>query len=253
MKKNWHDLTEHFDELSENIIQDIEKRILITLSYQPKRTFNELWNKQGPSNKFAYHLKALERKSLVEKARDGKYNLTTKGKKHVAYIEQQSGDHCDFPVIAVITVIMKDDKYLMTHRTKEPFYGYWGLHGGKLRSTNYILEQANESIKTETGLTCDVALKGLFSSKTYVNSKFSYHHQLFIVKATNPKGTLLKETKKGLNKWVSPEEFRKLTILPNIPHLIKIATGKHFRWIEADRFLENDTFKDIIVRKDSII
>ncbi len=253
MKNKWHDLSVHFDEMEDITIQNIEKRILITLCYQPKRTFNELWKKLGPSNKFAYHLKVLEKKSLVEKANDGKYILTLKGKKHVAYVEQKSGEHCEFPVVAVITVIMKDNKYLMTHRTKEPFYGYWGLHGGKLRSTNYILEQANESIKTETGLTCDVALKGLFSSKTYVNNQFSYHHQLFIVKATNPKWTLLKETKKGLNKWVSSEELKKLNTLPNIPHLIKIATGKRFRWIEADRFQENGVFVRMDVKKDILL
>ncbi len=253
MKNNWHDLNEHFDDFEEIKIQNIEKRILITLMYKPKRSFNELWNKEGASNKFAYHLKSLEKDGLVEKGKEGKYLLTIKGKKHVAYIEQKSGDSCEFPIVAVITLIIKNGKYLMTHRTKEPFYGYWGLHGGKLRSTNYILEQAEESIKTETGLTCDMVLKGLFSSKTYVNNQFSYHHQLFIVKATNPKGTLLKETKKGLNKWVSMGEVKKLNILPNIPHIVKIATGKHFRWIEADRFQENGVFTRMDVKKDILL
>ena len=252
MKKQAYYLTE-LPEVSPVVtFQNIQEKILFLLMYHPAMTFNELWHKEGRSNKFAYHLKVLEKKNLVEKTKDGKYKLTVEGKKQVAYLEENSGKEVEFPIVAVITVIMKDDHYLMLHRTKEPFHGYWGIHGGKLRSTNYILEQAKESIKKETGLTCTVELNGLFSSKSYVDKQYVYNHQLFVVKATNPKGTLLKETKKGANKWVRKDEVKKLKILPNIPHLIKIATGKRFRWIEADRFQEGDQMT-VKVKKDIVI
>ncbi|MBI2103171.1 hypothetical protein HYT55_04985 [Candidatus Woesearchaeota archaeon] len=252
MKQNWHNLG-HFVDAEKNKIKNIESRILTSLMCNPQQTFNELWKKEGASNKFAYHLKVLGKKGLVEKNEIGKYQLTVEGKKSVAHIEQDKGNVCEFPIIAIITLVVKGSQYLLMHRTKEPFYGYWGLHGGKLRSTNYILEQAKESIQRETGLTCDVELKGLFSSKTYVNDKFSYSHQLFIVRATDPKGVLLLKTRKGVNRWVEKKDVTGLKTLPNIPHLIKIATGKRFRWIEADRFQEGNDFTKMDVKKDILL
>ena len=251
MKKKAYYPIEFPDDSLTSTVKNNQEKILLLLMYNPAMTFNELWNKEGRSNKFAYHLKVLERRKLVKKAGNGKYELTVDGKKQVAYIDEQNGKKCESPIVAVIALIIKDNKYLMLHRKKEPFHGYWGIHGGKLRSTNYILEQAYESVRKETGLKCDVELKGLFSSKSYVNKEFVYNHQLFIVKATNPRGSLLKETKKGHNKWVKKEDVKQLDILPNIPHLVKIATGKKFRWIEADRFKEGNSFS-IDVKKDIV-
>jgi hypothetical protein len=86
-----------------------------------------------------------------------------------------------------------------------------------------------------SGLDCEFELKGLFSSKSYAEGKFVFSHQLFVVKASNPQGELLEKTKKGENTWFAKEEVESLKILPNIPHLIKIANSDTFSWVEADR------------------
>lgn len=241
-------------EKKEPPVQNIQHRILSKLMYNPLLTFNKLWNKEGESNKFAYHLKKLEKEGLVRKAEKG-YQLTAKGKKYVTYMEGKTGEVWKFPVIVVTTVILdeKNNKILMLERGKEPFRGYWGIHGGKLKFSQYILECAKESILEETGLTCDVKLKGLFSSKTFDGKELAYNHQLFIVKATNPKGKLLKQTNKGRNRWVNRKDIKKLRILPNIPLLISIAMSKRFRWIEADRFQENEMFKGMDVKTNQMI
>ncbi|PIN74363.1 hypothetical protein COV20_00370 [Candidatus Woesearchaeota archaeon CG10_big_fil_rev_8_21_14_0_10_45_16] len=233
----------------ETVIDAIPEKILISLMYRPGMTFNELWNKKGRSNRFAYHVKKLQESNLIKKDDQGKYKLTTKGKKRVAYLESLTGDRCELPIVAVIILVTDGDKVLLYERAKEPFYGYWGAHGGKLRSTNYILEQARESIKKETGLECDLELKGLFSAKTYADDDIFYGHQLFVLKGSNPRGKLLKSTKKGTHRWVKKDEVSKLRILPNIPHLIKIIDSERFRWIEADRFQKKDTFS-MKIRKD---
>src|SRR3989338_4377359 len=222
---------------------DIQKKILLSLMHNPLMNFNKLWNREGRSNKFAYHLKILEKKGFVEKRKCQGYKLTLEGMKRVSYIESDNGENSQFPIMAVVVLIAKENKYLMIHRTKEPFHGYWGLPGGKLRANNYILEQAKESVKKETGLSCDLELKGLFSSKTYVNRMLAYNHQLFVVKAVNPKGTLIEKTRKGGNKWIKKGEVDKLRILPNIPLLVKIANGKKFSWIQADRIQKDGSIK----------
>ena len=249
--KNQNPDIEEPQEPSESAIDSIPEKILISLMYRQGLTFNELWNKKGRSNKFAYHLKKLMDNGFVTKDDSGKYALTTKGKKRVAYLESLTGDRCELPIVAVIVVVTKGRQVLLINRTKEPFYGYWGVHGGKLRSTNSILEQAKESLKNETGLECNLELKGLFSAKTFTEDLF-YSHQLFIVKGTNPRGELIKKTKKGINQWVRKNEITKLRVLPNIPHLIKIIKGKRFRWIEAERFQKDNKFS-MNVKKDVVL
>ena len=134
-------------------------------------------------------------------------------------------------------------------RTKEPFYGYWGFIGGKMNFDHYILESANKEVKQETGLTCDLELKGLFSTKTYNNNNLSYNHQMFIIKGTNPRGELLERTREGINKWVEINKINNLHIFPNAPYSIEIAQSKNFKWIEADRIQENDKFTEIKIIK----
>lgn len=228
------------------------QKILKKLMHSPLMSFNELWNKEGESNKFAYHLKVLEEDNFIQKSDEG-YQLTHQGKKYVAYLEGKTGERSQFPLMGVIIVILNEEnnKVLMQKRTKEPFYGYWGYVGGKLKFSQYILECAKEEIKEETGLECDVELKGLFSSKTYNNDSLSYNHQMFVVKATNPKGTLIKENREGVNLWFKIEDISNLKTFPNIQNSLSISLSKGFKWVEADRFQENDEFKDIkIVREE---
>lgn len=234
-------------------IENNQQKILQRLMYKPVMTFNELWDKEGRSNKFAYHLKTLEKKGLVEKRDDGYYQLTHEGKQKVAYIENETGKEAKFPLLVVATVIIDEtsNKILMFKRTKEPFYGYWGFQGGKLTFSDYILECAQKEIKQETGFECDIELKGLFSAKTFNNDKLSFNHQLFVVKGTNPRGQLLEKTREGENKWMTREEINSIKTLPNIPLLIDIAFSKNFRWIEADRIQKDGIFVDMNVRKDS--
>lgn len=236
------------------IIENPRNKILSKLTYNSALAFNKLWNKEGESNRFAYHLKKLEQDGFIKKTEKG-YSLTRKGKEYVTYMEGKTGETWKFPVIAVTTVIFnkKENNVLMLERAKEPFRGYWGLHGGRLKFSDYILECAKDSILEETGLICHVELKGLFSSKTFEEHELSYNHQLFVVKATQPKGTLLQKTSKGRNKWVPLLRLSKLKILPNIPLLVDIAKSRKFRWIEADRFQENDLFKGLTVKKDIVL
>lgn len=222
--------------------------ILRKLMHKQFLSFNELWGKEGTSNSFAYHLKVLEEDGFIKKTESG-YCLTHAGKKYAAYVEGESGTQAKFPLVGVIVVIIKDDKVLLMKRTKEPFYGYWGFVGGKLKFTQYILECAAQEVKEETGLECDLELKGLFSSKTYNKKELSYNHQMFIIKGSNPRGELLRKTREGECAWVNVSEVSKLNIFPNVLHSIDMAQSEGFRWLEADRHQENDEFTSMDVLK----
>ncbi len=233
-------------------IEHDQQRILKILMHNPLKTFNQLWDKEGRSNKFAYHLRVLEDRGLVEKTEAGPYQLTAKGKQHVTYLEGETGKKVKFPVLAVIPIVYdeKTKKFLMIHRKKEPFHGYLGFPGGKLNFSQYIFECAKEKLLQETGLECDFEFKGIFSSKTFENDTLAYNHQLFIIKATNPKGKLIPETREGKNIWLTREEALQQKILPNIPHLIDVIQCEGFKWVEADRLKKDGTFTDMNVLRD---
>ena len=226
-----------------------KERIIRKLMHEPELTFNQLWDKQGPSNKFAYHLKVLEEEKIISKTDKG-YSLTHLGKKQSAYIEGETGRKETAPLIGVISVVYHDNKFLMIKRTKEPFYGYWAFHGGKLKFNQYILECAKEEIKEETGFECDVKLKGIFCSKTFSNDNLSYNHQMFIVKATNPQGNLITKTREGENKWFTVEEMQELKKFPNDSKIVEMVLSDGFTWVEADRFQENDEFKEMKILRE---
>lgn len=231
-----------------------QQTIIRKLMHYPGLTFNELWNKEGVSSAFAYHLKILCEQGFVEKKDEG-YYLSSQGKSHATYVEGESGKEAKFPLIGIIVVVYDTltDRYLLMKRLKEPFYGYWGFHGGKVKFNQYILECAEQELREETGLECDMELRGLFSAKTYNGGVLSYNHQMFIIKATNPRGTLIEKTREGFNQWFSRAEIDGLLAFPNVPESIKIIHSNHFRWVEADRFCENDVFKELTILKDKEI
>jgi len=229
------------------------QRILQRLMYHPNSTFNQMWAKVGRSNRFAYHVKSLEKEGLVEKSADGTYQLTHEGKKLVAYFESQTASEVKLPLLVAVVVVCDGDKFLMVQRDREPFREFWGFHGGKVQAGEYLLESAAKKVLEETGLECDLELKGMFSTKTYHNDKLGFTHQLMILKGINPRGKLLINGSKGENKWVTKKELDQLQRFPNIPHLLNIVEGKRFRWIEADRFQKEDKFIGMKILRDQII
>lgn len=227
------------------------QRILKRIMYSPGLTFSELWAKEGESNRFAYHLKVLEEDGLV--AKEGStYSLTHRGKRYAAYVDGETGKQNRAPLLGIIVVIYdaQADRFLMLRREREPFYGYWGFHGGKMEFGQYILECAQAEVAQETGLTCALELKGLYSSKTYNDGELAYNHQMFIVRASDPRGELIVKTREGENRWVAREELASLRAFPDLVQLAQIALGEGFRWIEADKLQENDAFTGMKVLRD---
>ncbi|NPE26936.1 NUDIX domain-containing protein [Methanococcoides sp. SA1] len=210
--------------------------ILRKLMHVPKMGFNELWGNEGESNKFAYHLRVLVEDGLVCKD-DEKYCLTNGGKRFCAYIEGGSGKKSRFPLLGILAVIYDEveDRYLVMKRTKEPFYGVWGLVGGKMGFDDYIEECGRREILEETGLECDVELKGIFSSKTYCGEELGYNHQMFVVLGRNPRGELKKGGREGDGVWMSLGEIEGLDSFPDVVPIIKMVRENGFGWLEMDK------------------
>ncbi|MBU0472484.1 MAG: NUDIX domain-containing protein [Nanoarchaeota archaeon] len=223
---------------------ELRNKILKELIHHQKRSFNELWNKEGESNKFAYHLKSMEKDGLIEKKNE-RYYLSSEGKKVAIFLDGETGTRPQYPLVAMIIAVFKDEKILTQKRLKEPFYGYSGLIGGKLTFGEELLECAARELKEETSLTVDLEIAGIVNFHTYNDNEKTYHHIMFVVRGTNPKGKLKKNIREGENSWVTKEEFLTKKIFPNIPYFLKWVKDGRFFVAEMDRFQKNHEFKDI--------
>lgn len=131
-----------------------QRMILKRLMHDAPLSFNQLWNKQGQSNLFAYHVKKLEERGFVVKDESG-YALTEQGKQEVTYLDGETGNREEPPLLGVVVVVIEQGRVLMTCRKKEPFAGVWGYIAGKMRKDEYILECASRELHEETGITCE--------------------------------------------------------------------------------------------------
>jgi hypothetical protein len=166
------------------ISHDIQKSILLKLIHTPEATFTELLGNERDSNKFAYHLGGLEKSNIILK-KDGKYSLSTEGKKISAFIEGDTGSKAAFPTFTHVLIVKDGDKILAQKRLKEPFYGYWGLISGKINFGFNIEECAKRDIEEETGLKAENAkFFGVNQAKTFEDDNMIHHHIMFFVEMT---------------------------------------------------------------------
>ena len=220
----------------------IKLLVLKTLLYQPNMQFNKLWKiVGGESNTFAYHLKKLITKELIEK-RDESYSLSISGRELANSLFQ--GEVSLRPISSVLIVIEKNDKVLCYRRLKQPSFGYYAFPGGKIKNDEYPLETAQRKVLQDTHLICKLTLKGIFHSKTIINQDVSYNNQIYVFAGKNPTGKLQKEFYKGVHMWIHPEKIPKSKKYPEVDSLLEIITSKSFKIIEMNRYKEDDTFKE---------
>jgi len=119
-------------EVKDSIIEnEVRAAIISKLMFMPLATFSDLYDGSMESNRFAYYLKTLEDEGLIRKEGMG-YVLTEEGKKFSTYLEGKTGKREKQPLLGVLAVGIDEDKVLLGERTKEPFYGFWALPGGKI-------------------------------------------------------------------------------------------------------------------------
>jgi len=226
-------------------IKDHEKeKIFKTLMAFPGSSFVDLWDKEIESNKFTYYLKTMEQEGLIEK-KNGKYYLTTKGKSESTEISGETGKKEANPHVTLLLVVKKGEKYILYYRLKEPYYGFCGFPGAKVKRGEEILEAAKRELKEETNLEGEgriICVQNIHM----LNSGEMFHHMLqFVVLFENPKGELVEENREGVYKWATKEKIlEQKNLFPDIPHVIKIVENNKFDLKEVKMHLgEGNTFK----------
>jgi ADP-ribose pyrophosphatase YjhB (NUDIX family) len=228
----------------ENEIKEIN-RIFKTLMHFPGSTFSDLWDKEIPSNKFTYHLKKMETEKLIEK-RDGKYYLTVAGKSFATTVDGETGTTRKRPLVGLLLIVKKDDKYILYHRQKEPYYGNCGFPGAKVEYGEEILDAAKRELFEETGLSCDGEIITIQNAVITNDKKLFGHITQYFVLFENPTGELIKENREGTYEWATKEKIiSQKNLFPDIPGAIEIVEENKFVVRETKIIQKNEKFKDI--------
>lgn len=221
--------------------EDIRNNIILKLIHNPWARFSDLWDKDIESNTFTYHLKKLETEGLLEKCGEI-YKLTSKGKRHSAFVEGDTGERAAFPISTVIVIAKDGDKILSQKRLKEPFYGCHGFISGKVNFGFNILECAKRDFMEEAGLEGDLEFKGMCMAKTFNDDELIFHHYIYYVLATNTKGKLIEKTHKAENFWVTIPDTKNLERFPDFDEVVKLVQKDKFFIRETERYQEKGKF-----------
>jgi 8-oxo-dGTP pyrophosphatase MutT (NUDIX family) len=124
---------------------------------------------------------------------------------------------------------------LIQQRLKQPYFGYYGFFGGKIKYGDTPLETVIRELKDETGLTAKkmtlVVLKHKMDySKTGELLEDKY---FFIFRAEGIKRKLIKEFEGGKNLWLTKEEILKLpNLFDGVDTTLATIGQKQFNYIE---------------------
>ena len=175
-------------------IHEFQISILRELLFKPRARFRDLNKLEITNDHFTFHLKHLIKEGLVKK--DGNYYLLTDDGKEFANrmdtdalrLERQAK-----VAIAIHAIRNRSGtaEYLMHQRLKEPFYGWYGSHSGKIRWGENPMDCANREFFEETGLTGDFKLKGIVHyHHVHKDGRFLEDKYFWVYRVTKVQGVL---------------------------------------------------------------
>jgi 8-oxo-dGTP pyrophosphatase MutT (NUDIX family) len=224
-------------------IHEYQISILRELLFNPYARFTDLKKVDITNDHFTFHLKHLIKEGLVKKI-DGKYSLTDDGKE---FANRMDTDALKLERQAKIGValhaIRKKNgitEHLVHQRLKEPFYGWYGSHSGKIRWGEDPLITAKREFKEETGLTGDFKLKGIIHYHHFhKDGRLLEDKYFWVYRVDDVKGKLIKRVPEGRNIWMSEAEYRKLkNVFATVDEVIEITNSESVLYIERERVVE---------------
>lgn len=195
-------------------IHDVQISILRELLFKPEARFSELNVLHLPNDHFTFHLHRLVDEGLVIK-KGTRYELTTPGKEFAGRMDTANLKLERQAKIGValhpIKVVKGKIFHLVHKRLKNPFYGWYGSHSGKIRWGETPLECARRELLEETGLSGSFHLKSIeHYFHVHEDGRFLEDKYFWVFKVDNLKGKLISKTEEGENIWMSENQYRKL-------------------------------------------
>lgn len=194
-------------------MHEIQTKILKELLFKPVAKFSDLNVTDLTNDHFTFHIKRLLELDLVCKTKSG-YELTTLGKEYAGRLDTDELVIERQAKTGVLLICIRNDKYLIQQRLKQPYYGFHGFMTGKTRWGETIAETATRELTEETGLVGIPQFVGLKHKMDYdLSGELLEDKFFFVVKFTNPTGKLIENFEGGKNMWLTKKEISQL---PNV-------------------------------------
>lgn len=224
-------------------IHYIQISILRELLFKPGARFRDLKKVDVTNDHFSFHVNRLVELRLVKKE-NGKYFLTTEGKEFANRMDTDSlklerQGKLDVAIHAVRSENGKTE-YLVHRRLKEPFYGWYGSHSGKVRWGETPLECAQREFLEETGLSGDFTLKGIVHYHHFhKDGRLLEDKYFWVFRVDDVTGELKEKVPEGANIWMTEKEFRKLkNTFSTFDEMVEVINGKMLVYIDRRKFVE---------------
>jgi len=225
-------------------LHDYQYSILKTLLFNPGSRFSELNKVDVTSDHFNFHVKKLIENGLIIK-KEGKYFLTTEGKEFAGRmdtdklkLEKQAKTVVALHAVRRINGITQ---YLIHHRLKEPFYGWYGSHSGKIHWGETPEEAATREFFEESGLSGDLTLKGIVHHRDYdKEGKLLDDKFLWVFRVDNTTGDLKTKVEEGENFWMSESEIQKIDhLFASFDEMVEVINGNRLVSFNRDRIVDS--------------
>jgi 8-oxo-dGTP pyrophosphatase MutT (NUDIX family) len=195
----------------ESTIHPAQTAILRELLFYPEARFSSLQKKTSlDSDHFKFHTNRLLETGYIEKNESGKYSLTPKGKEFANKLDTESNTIERQPKSAVIIVLQNGDgSVLVQERLKQPYYGFYGYPGGKIRWGETIIQAAERELGEETGLHASLTYRGVYHEhvKSAETGDLLEDKIFHVVFGSHPIGTLTDQFEGGRNEWMLLEDL----------------------------------------------
>ncbi len=197
----------------EPLVHETQIAILRHLLFSPSAGFAELQkDTRLTSDHFNFHIKKLLERGYVAKTND-QYVLTPQGKEYANRLDTDENEIERQPKVSVALVVERlhegRREFLCQQRLKQPYYGFWGRLGGKVRWGESFEEAAERELMEETGLRAPFTYKLIFHKRDYAKETGELlEDKVFAVMYTSePTGELMVDFEGGHNEWLTQEEF----------------------------------------------
>lgn len=188
--------------------------IMRHLLFTPDAGFAEIQKSTDlTSDHFTFHVKKLVDEGYLEK-QGSRYRLSVKGKEYANRMDTDENEIEKQPKVSVVVIVERTNskgvrESLYQQRLKNPYFGFWGRLGGKMRWGESVLEAAGRELKEETGLEADFSYKLLFHKRDFdtVSKKLLEDKIFLCVVASSPRGELIADFEGGHNEWLTIEQF----------------------------------------------
>ncbi len=224
-------------------VNEVQALIMRQLFMKDALRFSEINEDDFPSDQFSYHLRQLSKNGLIEKTADNRYQLSITGRSRAILMDAHSNKFIEQGFVACRIVLTRQHagvtQYLVQQRTKVPYRGYISEPGGKILFGEDVIVAGVRNMKAETGLTCDLVVKGLAHFKDNYQAQIVQDKFFFILAASNPVGEILVHGATGDNVWLSMEEIQHHPKAhQGLTDLITVAEGDSFGFIESTHFVD---------------